>query len=74
MAADFSHVHGPGLRLVADLASPDGLFAVIATGQSGHPFSRHWMDLTGTWASGGLLRIGRAAEREDGRILLSPAR
>lgn len=74
MAPDFSNVHGAGLRLVADLASPDGLLAIIATGQSGHPLSRHWMDLTATWASGGMLRLGAAAEREAGRITLSPAR
>jgi penicillin amidase len=74
MAADFSHVHGAGLRLVADLASPDGLFAIIATGQSGHPLSRHWMDLTATWAAGGMLRIGAAAEAGAGRITLTPAR
>jgi penicillin amidase len=74
MAPDFSHIHGAGLRLVADLGSPDGLLAIIATGQSGHPLSRHWLDLTATWASGGMLRLGAAAEREAGRITLSPAR
>jgi penicillin amidase len=74
MAADFSHVHGPGLRLVADLASPDGLLAIIATGQSGHPFSRHWMDMAQGWAAGGMLRIGAAAEAEAGRLTLAPAR
>lgn len=74
MAADFSHVHGAGLRLVADLASPDGLLAIIATGQSGHPFSRHWMDMAQGWAAGGMLRIGAAAEAEAGRITLTPAR
>jgi penicillin amidase len=74
MNAEFAHVHGPGLRLVADLSSSDGLSAIIATGQSGHPLSRHWQDLTASWAAGGLLRLGAAAEREAGRILLSPSR
>ncbi|MCS6933460.1 MAG: penicillin acylase family protein [Acetobacteraceae bacterium] len=74
MAADFSHIHGPGLRLVADLSSPDGLWAIIATGQSGHPMSRHWLDLTGRWAAGGLLQLGAAADHEAGSILLLPPR
>jgi penicillin amidase len=54
MARDFSHVHGPGLRIVMDLASPDGVAAAIATGQSGNPFSRHWRDMTPGWVAGRL--------------------
>jgi len=52
LSADFSHVHGPGLRIVMDLASPDGVLAAIATGQSANPFSRHWDDLSAGWAAG----------------------
>ncbi|MBP0445759.1 penicillin acylase family protein [Roseomonas sp. SSH11] len=52
MARDFSHAHGPGLRIVMDLASPDGVLAAIATGQSGNPFSRHWGDRNAGWAAG----------------------
>ncbi|MHB0707007.1 penicillin acylase family protein [Roseomonas mucosa] len=69
--ADFAHVHGAGLRLVADLASPDGLLAVIATGQSGNPLSRHWSDLNAAWAAGHPLRLGREAPVE-GKLHLSP--
>jgi penicillin amidase len=74
MAADFAHVHGPGLRLVADLGSPDGLLAIVATGQSGHPLSRHWMDLAERWATGGMLRLSGQPAAEAGRIVLSPLR
>lgn len=74
MNAEFAHIHGPGLRLVADLSSSDGLWAIIATGQSGHPLSRHWQDLTGRWATGGLIGLGTTAGREAGRIVLSPRR
>ncbi|MFC7539454.1 penicillin acylase family protein [Siccirubricoccus deserti] len=38
----WAHVHGAGLRLVADLADPDATLASIATGQSGNPLSAHW--------------------------------
>ena len=52
MARDFTHVHGAGLRIVMDLASPDGVLAAISTGQSGNPFSRHWGDMNAGWAAG----------------------
>ncbi|MFH5923770.1 penicillin acylase family protein [Roseomonas xinghualingensis] len=54
MGRDFSHIHGPGLRIVMDLAAPDGVAAAIATGQSGNPFSRHWRDMMPGWAAGRL--------------------
>ena len=68
----FAHGHGAGLRLVADLGDPDGLLAMIATGQSGHPLSDHWGDLLQRWRDGDVLRLGREPEREAGRIQLTP--
>jgi penicillin amidase len=65
-------MHGAGLRLVADLGDPDGVLAMIATGQSGHPLSDQWGSLLQRWRDGGVLRLGRDAEREAGRILLIP--
>jgi penicillin amidase len=65
-------MHGAGLRLVADLGDPDGVLAMIATGQSGHPLSDQWGSLLQRWRDGGVLRLGRDAEREAGRILLTP--
>lgn len=35
----FAHQHGAGLRMVSDLADPEGALAIIATGQSGNPLS-----------------------------------
>ena len=68
----FAAVHGAGFRGVMDLAQPDGAYAVIATGQSGHPFSRHWGDMLPLWRDGALLPL--AAPREvTGRIRLNPA-
>jgi penicillin amidase len=68
----FAHVHGAGLRIVADLADPDGVLAMIATGQSGHPMSDHWGSLLGRWQAGEVIRLTRAPAREAGRIRLSP--
>jgi penicillin amidase len=68
----FAAVHGAGFRGVMDLAAPDGAFAIIATGQSGHPFSRHWGDMLPLWQEGALLPLA-AAREVTGRIRLTPA-
>ncbi|WP_149535677.1 penicillin acylase family protein [Siccirubricoccus phaeus] len=70
--ASFAHVHGAGLRLVADLASSAGVQAIIATGQSGHPLSPHWADLLPLWQAGETLSLGPAAVAEGGRLSLRP--
>ena len=70
--ANFTNVHGAGLRLVADMASADGLLAVIATGQSGHPLSRHWGDLLALWRDGTMLRLGRDPAAVAGRVEMRP--
>lgn len=68
----FAHVHGAGLRLVADLADPDGTRAVIATGQSGNPASGHWGDLLPFWREGRMIALRQAPEALQGRISLNP--
>ncbi len=45
----FAAVHGPGLRAIYDLADLDRSRFMIATGQSGNPFSIHYDDLTEAW-------------------------
>ncbi|MBK1841675.1 penicillin acylase family protein [Azospirillum sp. YIM B02556] len=56
-ANPFSHVHGAGFRAVYDLADLDNSRFVIATGQSGNIWSRHWGDLVELWRDGGSLRL-----------------
>jgi penicillin amidase len=68
----WQHVHGAGLRLVADLADPDSTLAVIATGQSGHPLSPHWSDLLPAWRDGGTIRLGRTPSDPTLRLRLLP--
>ncbi len=48
----FQNVHGAGYRGVYDFADPDSSVYVIATGQSGHPLSRHYDDLGELWRRG----------------------
>ena len=45
----FARTHGGGFRGLYDLANPDKSRFMIATGESGHVFSRHYGDLTPLW-------------------------
>ncbi|MES2711007.1 MAG: penicillin acylase family protein [Pseudomonadota bacterium] len=68
---DFAAIHGAGLRAVFDLSDPDGTLAVTATGQSGHPMSRHWRNLLPAWRDGLVLRLdGRGTD--GGSVGLHP--
>ncbi len=48
----FLNVHGGGYRGVYDFADPDSSVFIVATGQSGHPMSRHYDDLSEVWRRG----------------------
>jgi penicillin amidase len=48
----FPDAHGPGYRGVFDLADLDSSRFIIATGQSGNPFSPHYGDMTERWRNG----------------------
>jgi len=74
----FRNIHAAGLRVVIDFANPDGSLMMIATGQSGHPFS-HWYDnLSELWARGDMIPMSMsdadAAAGSLGVMVLTPAR
>ena len=48
----YVNVHGAGYRGVYDFADPDSSVFIISTGQSGHPLSRYYDDLSVLWRSG----------------------
>ncbi|WP_460273531.1 penicillin acylase family protein [Celeribacter sp. ULVN23_4] len=48
----FTNVHGAAYRGVYDFADPDSSVFIVATGQSGHPLSRHYDDLGELWRRG----------------------
>ncbi len=48
----FLNVHGAGYRGIYDFSDPDSSLFIIATGQSGHPLSRHYDDLGEFWRRG----------------------
>ena len=48
----YANVHGAGYRGVYDMSDPESSVFIIATGQSGHPLSRHYDDLGALWRRG----------------------
>lgn len=50
-----ANVHAAGFRAVYDFADLDRSVFVIATGQSGHPLSRHYEDVGRLWRRGDYL-------------------
>jgi len=76
---DFVHfpdVHGPGYRGVFDLADLDSSRFIIATGESGNPFSPHFGNLTERWRDGGGITLSGTEEQVAaaglGRLRFSP--
>jgi len=51
-ANPFRNVQAAGYRGVYDFADPDSSVFIISTGQSGHPLSRHYDDLSELWRRG----------------------
>jgi penicillin amidase len=48
----YENVHSGAYRGVYDFADPDSSVFIISTGQSGHPLSRHYDDLSVLWRTG----------------------
>lgn len=73
----YLNVHGAGYRGVYDFADPDSSVFITATGQSGHPLSRHYDDLGELWRRGEYIpmsldpELARAAAA--GVMVLRPA-
>jgi penicillin amidase len=74
----FLNVAGGGYRGVYDFADPDSSVFITATGQSGHPLSRHYDDLSVMWRRGEYIPmsldpdLARAAAVGITRLLPSP--
>jgi penicillin G amidase len=72
----FSSVHGPGYRGVYDLSDLSASKFIIATGESGDPFSPHFGDMTRRWRDGEYVSLTGTADAVAatglGRQRLSP--
>jgi penicillin amidase len=70
-------VVGPPFRFIADLSDLDHCFSILAPGQSGSPFSRHYADQLKAWFNRGyhpMIFNRRELEKEtESKIILYPA-
>ncbi|MFK5997677.1 MAG: penicillin acylase family protein [Rhodobacterales bacterium] len=48
----YTNIHAAGYREIVDFSDPDSSLYIISTGQSGHPFSRHYDDMAQLWRRG----------------------
>ncbi|HET7397825.1 MAG TPA: penicillin acylase family protein [Intrasporangium sp.] len=75
-APGYDVVAGPSMRMVVDLSNLDASRWVNSTGQSGHPYSRHYADQVDAWAANETFpwRFTRPAAEAAGeeRLTLSP--
>ena len=65
---------GPSLRFIVDFSAGHNSHFVLASGQSGHPSSRHYRDQTALWRSGSRIPLS-TVNRETAysrRLLLKP--
>ncbi|MGF1455942.1 MAG: penicillin acylase family protein [Alphaproteobacteria bacterium] len=74
----FANVHGGGYRAIYDGAAPERSRFMIATGQSGNPYSPHYDDLVADWGANRFFEMERdpavLAEGAIGRLDLVPDR
>lgn len=71
-AGSFAHIHGPGYRAVYDLADPENSRFMIATGQSGNPFSPWYGSLAERWRDGAYLKPVGGKTAAPHRLRLTP--
>ena len=75
-ASPFASIQGASYRGLYDLADLDRSRFIAATGQSGHPLSAHYRDLTELWAAGETISMIRDpdvyAAGAEGRLVLRP--
>ena len=68
----FQQVHGPGLRVVFDLANLDESAFIVTPGQSGNPFSPHFRDLAEAWRDGEMAQLVAPERAKADRLVLNP--
>ncbi len=67
---------GPSMRYIFDFSEPETYHYILAGGQSGHPISEHYADMTKLWLKGEYLKMNTdfavIAERAEDILILNP--
>jgi penicillin amidase len=72
----YSHAHpyselvGPALRMIVDVSNWDNSKFVLISGQSGHPFSKHYRDQFALWQTGRYISLAQDPKRMSSSPLL----
>ena len=73
----FAAVHGASFRGIYDLADLSNSRMILATGQSGNPLSRHYLDMMPLWRDGHGIRLDATRQElqqtAKNRLLLMPS-
>ena len=69
-ARPFTAIHGPTMRMIVDLASPELARFMIAPGQSGDLLSPHYGDLMEKWRD--VTYLGFSGDASGGVLVLAP--
>jgi penicillin amidase len=70
-SAPYHHTVGPSLRVIVDLGDWERSGFILSSGQSGHPYSRHYADQTPLWRNHDYIRIFAVDEEMPNRPRLS---
>jgi penicillin amidase len=54
---------GPSMRYIYDFNDADNFYMVLPTGQSGHPFGKHYKNMTYNWLNGKYFKINTNIEK-----------
>jgi penicillin amidase len=71
----YQHTVGPSMRIIVETGPSLRSKFILPSGQSGHPFSRHYRDQTARWQNHDYIELGGADEQIRSRplLLLRPA-
>ena len=67
----YRHAVGASIRMIIDLSDAPQLRCVLPSGQSGHPFSRHYADQTNLWRQGQYLSLSWSNKESGNRTQLT---
>jgi penicillin amidase len=53
----FKNVLGPSMRFIYDFSNENECLFILPTGESGHPLSPHYKDMTNLWFNGKYIKV-----------------
>ncbi len=54
---------GPSMRFIYDYNDSENIYLILPTGQSGHPFGKHYKNMTYHWLNGNYIKVNTNIEK-----------